>query len=75
MSNISYREAVLEAADRLKKCGVDNPQYDSQELLMSVANMDRTAYLLHAKENMNDTLYAAFEKLNGGQIESRCSIF
>ncbi len=63
MSNISYREAVLEAADRLKKCGVDNPQYDSQELLMSVANMDRTAYLLHAKENMNDTLYAAFEKL------------
>lgn len=63
MSNISYREAVLEAADRLKKCGVDNPQYDSQELLMSVTNMDRTAYLLHSKENMNDMLYAAFKKL------------
>lgn len=63
MSNISYREAVLSAADRLKKCGVDNPQYDSQELLMSVANMDRTAYLLHHEENIEDKTYAAFEKL------------
>lgn len=63
MSNISYREAVLSAADRLKKCGVDNPQYDSQELLMSVANMDRMAYLLHHEENIEDKTYAAFEKL------------
>ncbi len=60
---MSYREAVLVAAKRLKKCGVDNPQYDSQELLMSVANMDRTAYLLHCEEKMEDSLYTAFEKL------------
>lgn len=63
MSHISYREAVLEAAKRLKKCGVDNPQYDSQELLMSVTNMDKTAYLLHCEEKMEDSLYTAFEKL------------
>lgn len=63
MSHISYREAVLEAAKRLKKCGVDNPQYDSQELLMSVTNMDRTSYLLHCEEKMEDSLYTAFEKL------------
>ena len=63
MSHISYREAVLEAANRLKKCGVDNPQYDSQELLMSVANMNRTVYLLHCEEKMEDNLYAAFGKL------------
>ena len=63
MSHISYREAVLEAAEQLKKCGVDNPQYDSQELLMSVANMDRTAYLLHCEENVENKTYAAFEKL------------
>lgn len=63
MSHISYREAVLEAAEQLKKCGVDNPQYDSQELLMSVANMDRTAYLLHCEENIENKTYAAFEKL------------
>lgn len=63
MSHISYREAVLEAADKLKKSGVDNPQYDSQELLMSVANMNRTAYLLHCEENIEDKLYTAFDKL------------
>ncbi len=63
MSNISYREAVLSAADKLKKCGVDNPQYDSQELLMYAANMDRTTYLLHCEEHIDDKLYAVFEKL------------
>lgn len=63
MSNISYREAVLNAANQLQKCGVDNPQYDSRELLMSVANMDRTAYLLHCEENIDDKLYIEFQKL------------
>ncbi len=42
---------------------MDNPQYDSQELLMYAANMDRTTYLLHCEEHIDDKLYAVFEKL------------
>ena len=63
MSGISYREAVFKAADILKKCGVDNPKYDSQELLMKAANIDKTGYLLHCEEMIDDKLCAEFEKL------------
>jgi len=63
MSGISYRKAVYDAADRLQKCGVDNPQHDSLELLMAVSGFDQTQYFVHCEEIINDRIYSAFQDL------------
>lgn len=65
---MTITKAVREGARLLGECNIDNADYDSFAILSDIMNFDRTFYLVHADEEVDEQIYSEFIE----KIKRRC---
>lgn len=67
--NITIKEAIKAGTIRLKKCNIDNADYDSFALFSDITGIDKTYYFMHGDEPVNPKNMQIFDEYIG----RRCS--
>lgn len=67
--NITIKEAVAAGTMRLKKCNIDNADYDSFALFSDITGIDKTYYFMHGDEPVSPKNMQVFDEY----ISRRCS--
>lgn len=66
--NITIKEAVASGTMRLKKCNIDNADYDSFALFSDITGIDKTYYFMHGDEPVSPKNMQVFDQY----ISRRC---
>lgn len=66
--NITIKEAVAAGTMRLKKCNIDNAEYDSFALFADITSIDKTYYFMHGDEPVSPKNMQVFDEY----ISRRC---
>lgn len=67
--NITIKEAITAGTMRLKKCNIDNADYDSFALFSDIAGIDKTYYFMHGNEPVSPENMQLFDEY----ISRRCN--